>query len=118
MKTRNLIFPKLVIILFCLFAFQKGYSQNSNLINVDQNLKILEIYDTNYSYVRPYIFKDYDNKDNIWIQNYYNNLIHLYRVNVDFDTLENNEVTIRHRDTMEQERVKIDDLLDFFKKNI
>ncbi len=88
MKTRNLIFPKLVIILFCLFAFQKGYSQNSNLINVDQNLKILEIYDTNYSYVRPYIFKDYDNKDNIWIQNYYNNLVHLYRVNVDFDTLE------------------------------
>jgi len=88
MKTRNLIFPKLVIILLCLFAFQKGYSQNSNLINVDQNLKILEIYDTNYSYVRPYIFKDYDNKDNIWIQNYYNNLVHLYRVNVDFDTLE------------------------------
>jgi len=41
-----------------------------------------------------------------------------YCLTVDFDTLENNEVTIRHRDSMEQERVKINDLLDFFKKNI
>ena len=31
-------------------------------------------------------------------------------VTVDFDTLEDNAVTVRERDTMEQERVKIDDL--------
>ncbi|WP_246817642.1 His/Gly/Thr/Pro-type tRNA ligase C-terminal domain-containing protein, partial [Corynebacterium sp. HMSC077C02] len=31
-------------------------------------------------------------------------------VTVDFDTLEDNAVTVRDRDTMEQERVKIDEL--------
>ena len=31
-------------------------------------------------------------------------------VTVDFDTLEDNAVTVRERDTMEQERVKIEDL--------
>lgn len=35
-------------------------------------------------------------------------------VTVDFDTLENGEVTIRDRDSMEQERVKIDALNDYF----
>jgi len=34
---------------------------------------------------------------------------------VDFDTIENNDVTIRLRDTMEQERISIDDLEDFFR---
>ena len=33
-----------------------------------------------------------------------------YCVTVDFDTLEDNTVTIRDRDTMEQIRVKIDEL--------
>ena len=36
----------------------------------------------------------------------------------DFDSLEDNAVTVRHRDTMEQERVKIDDLLHYLLKNI
>ncbi|MCX6722492.1 MAG: His/Gly/Thr/Pro-type tRNA ligase C-terminal domain-containing protein, partial [Candidatus Staskawiczbacteria bacterium] len=31
-------------------------------------------------------------------------------VTIDFDTLENNEVTVRDRDTMKQERIKIDEL--------
>ncbi len=35
-----------------------------------------------------------------------------YCVTVDFDTLEDNTVTVRERDTMNQERVKISDLLD------
>jgi glycyl-tRNA synthetase len=37
---------------------------------------------------------------------------------VDFETLEDESVTIRHRDSMEQERIKIDDLINFFNKNI
>jgi glycyl-tRNA synthetase len=36
-----------------------------------------------------------------------------YCITVDFDTLENGEVTVRDRDTMKQERIKIDDLLSF-----
>ena len=42
-----------------------------------------------------------------------------YCVTVDYDTLEDNTVTVRERDSMEQGRVKIDDLKTFFAgKNI
>jgi glycyl-tRNA synthetase len=37
-------------------------------------------------------------------------------VTIDFDTLEKGIVTIRNRDTMEQQQVHIDDVADFFKK--
>ena len=39
-------------------------------------------------------------------------------ITADHDTLEDNTVTIRHRDTMEQQRVKIDDLRDIIKKEV
>ena len=39
-------------------------------------------------------------------------------ITVDHDTLEDQTVTIRHRDTMEQQRVKIDDLRDIIKKEV
>jgi glycyl-tRNA synthetase len=41
-----------------------------------------------------------------------------YCVTVDFDTLDNDDVTIRDRDTMKQERVKIGDLADIIKENL
>ncbi len=42
----------------------------------------------------------------------------LYSVTVDFDTLEKDDVTVRDRDTMEQERVKVKDLVLFFNKKL
>ena len=39
-----------------------------------------------------------------------------YCVTIDFDSLEDLSVTIRNRDSMDQERIKIDDLLDYFSK--
>ena len=39
-----------------------------------------------------------------------------YCVTVDFDTLTDNAVTVRDRDTMEQERVLIDDLESYFSR--
>ncbi len=39
-------------------------------------------------------------------------------ITVDHDTLEDNTVTIRHRDTMEQQRVKIEKLRDIIKKEV
>lgn len=39
-------------------------------------------------------------------------------ITVDHDTLEDNTVTIRHRDTMEQTRVKIEDLVGIIKKEV
>jgi glycyl-tRNA synthetase len=41
-----------------------------------------------------------------------------YCVTVDFDTLEDGSVTVRDRDTMKQERIKINELLNFLKSNL
>jgi len=39
-------------------------------------------------------------------------------ITVDFDTLQDGAVTIRHRDSMEQERVKIEDIADYIEKGV
>jgi glycyl-tRNA synthetase len=39
-------------------------------------------------------------------------------ITVDHETLEDNTVTIRHRDTMEQKRVKIEELRDIIKQEV
>ena len=39
-------------------------------------------------------------------------------ITYDFDSEEDSSVTIRHRDTMEQERVKIDDLIEYIRNGI
>ena len=41
-----------------------------------------------------------------------------YCVTIDFDTLEDDTVTIRDRDTMKQERIKIDKLIDYISARI
>ncbi|MCZ2100552.1 MAG: glycine--tRNA ligase [Chitinophagales bacterium] len=41
-----------------------------------------------------------------------------YCVTVDFDTLEDNTVTIRDRDTLEQKRIKIDDIRSFVQDKV
>ncbi len=41
-----------------------------------------------------------------------------YCVTIDFDTLENGDVTVRDRDTMKQEKIKEADLLEYFKLKI
>jgi len=41
-----------------------------------------------------------------------------YCLTVDFDSLENEEVTVRDRDTMKQERIKIAELPEFFRAKI
>ena len=41
-----------------------------------------------------------------------------YCVTVDFDTLEDNTVTLRDRDTMEQIRLPIDELVDYISKKV
>ncbi len=41
-----------------------------------------------------------------------------YCVTIDFDTLEDSSVTVRNRDTMKQERIKIEDLEDFLEEKL
>ena len=39
-------------------------------------------------------------------------------ITVDFDSLENQTVTVRNRDTMNQETISIDSLTEFYKKSL
>lgn len=41
-----------------------------------------------------------------------------YCITVDYDSLENNDVTIRDRDTMKQERIKIKDLTSYLTEKL
>lgn len=41
-----------------------------------------------------------------------------YCITVDFDTLEKNSVTVRDRDSMKQERIKVDELLTFLNEQL
>jgi glycyl-tRNA synthetase len=41
-----------------------------------------------------------------------------FGITVDFDTLEDNTVTVRHRDTMEQDRIKIEELVAYLQTKI
>ena len=41
-----------------------------------------------------------------------------YCITVDFDSLEDDTVTVRDRDTMKQERVKVGELFDFLSKRV
>ena len=39
-------------------------------------------------------------------------------ITIDFETLDDNSVTIRDRDSMEQNRIKLVEVPDFFKKSL
>jgi len=41
-----------------------------------------------------------------------------YCITIDFDTIEDNTVTVRDRDSMKQERIEISKLIDFLNKNL
>ncbi|WP_097028558.1 glycine--tRNA ligase [Clostridium peptidivorans] len=41
-----------------------------------------------------------------------------YCITIDYDTLEDNTVTIRDRDTMEQHRIKVDELISFISEKV
>jgi len=41
-----------------------------------------------------------------------------YCITIDFDSLESKDVTVRDRDTMKQERIKIDELKDYFSERL
>ena len=81
-------------------------SKKDNLIEVSNNINNLlqESYRTEID-VTQSIGKRYRRQDEIGTP---------YCITVDFETLDDKSVTIRNRDSMEQERVAIADLLNFF----
>lgn len=65
--------------------------------------------------LRKYIFTEYDDAGSIGKRYRRQDEIGTpYCITIDFDTLEDNTVTIRDRDTMEQKRVKIEELKEMF----
>ena len=81
-------------------------SKKDELIEVSNDIKNLlqESYRTEID-VTQSIGKRYRRQDEIGTP---------YCITVDFETLDDKSVTIRNRDSMEQERVAISDLLNFF----
>ena len=83
-------------------------SKKEELIKVSNNIQqtLQKFYRTEVD-VTQSIGKRYRRQDEIGTP---------YCVTIDFDSLEDLSVTIRNRDSMEQERIKIEDLLDYFSK--
>lgn len=66
-----------------------------------------------YDMIRPHFVTEYDEKGGIG-KRYLKNAIKgvPYCLTIDFDSLENNDVTVRDRNTEEQVRVKVDELVN------
>ena len=81
-------------------------SKKDDLINISNELKnmLQEKYRIEIDITQS-IGKRYRRQDEIGTP---------YCITVDFDTLDDKSVTIRNRDTMEQERISIENLLDYF----
>ena len=81
-------------------------SKKDDLINISNEIKnmLQEKYRTEIDITQS-IGKRYRRQDEIGTP---------YCITVDFDTLDDTSVTIKNRDTMEQERISIENLLDYF----
>ncbi len=67
-----------------------------------------------YSELKKDFTVDFDDRGNIGKRYYSQDEIGTpYCITVDFESLENNDVTVRDRDTMKQERIKISDLKSY-----
>ncbi|MBU0476611.1 glycine--tRNA ligase [Patescibacteria group bacterium] len=72
-----------------------------------------------YELLKPYFMCQYDELGSIGRRYRRGDEIGiLYALTIDFDTLEKDDVTVRDRDTMKQERVKISDLVKVLKEKI
>ena len=72
-----------------------------------------------YEDLRKHFIVDWDDRGNIGKRYYSQDEIGTpYCITVDFDSLENQDVTIRHRDTAKQERIQIEDLGNYLRENI
>ena len=72
-----------------------------------------------YESLKPHFFTTWDDRGNIGKRYYAQDEIGTpFCVTVDFDSLEKNDVTVRDRDTMKQERIKISELANYLKEKL
>lgn len=72
-----------------------------------------------YNLLRPHFKSQYDESGSVGRRYRRQDEIGtLFAITIDFETLDNEDVTIRDRDTMKQERIKIKDLVEVLNKKI
>ncbi len=72
-----------------------------------------------YQMLKPYFMTQYDEVGSIGRRYRRQDEVGtIFAITVDFDTLEKNDLTVRDRDTMKQERVKIKNLTSFLKEKL
>ena len=72
-----------------------------------------------YQIIKPHFFSQYDQVGSIGRRYRRADEIGIpYCLTIDFESLRNNDLTVRDRDTMEQERVKIKEIVDFLKEKL
>jgi len=80
----------------------------------DKGLEVYNLINKNFDFPM-----EYDESGNIGKRyRRYDEIGTPFCVTVDFETLDDAAVTVRERDTMQQERVKLDDLVDYFRKRL
>lgn len=96
--------PALAPYKVAILPLQKNLSEKANEIFRNLSKKFMCIYDESGS-----IGKRYRRQDEIGVP---------FSVTIDFETMEDNTVTIRDRDTMEQIRLSVDELEDYIAERI
>jgi len=72
-----------------------------------------------YQMLKPYFVCQYDEVDSIGRRYRRQDEIGtIFCLTVDFESLKKDDLTVRHRDTMEQERIKIKELTNFLKEKL
>jgi len=72
-----------------------------------------------YKMIKPHFMAQYDEAGSIGRRYRRQDEIGtLYCITVDFDTLDDDDVTVRDRDTMKQKRVKIGRLLEYLSEKL
>jgi glycyl-tRNA synthetase len=81
--------------------------------------KLIDDAEKVYDMLRPHFMCDFDTRGKIGKRYRRHDAIGTpFCITFDFDSLEDQSVTIRDRDTMAQERVKISDIVDYINKRI
>ena len=109
-KTRTVlkILPKLSPIKAAIFPLQKDEKLKTLASEIYHNLKINE-----------QIVSEFDDSGNIGkMYRRQDEIGTPFCITVDYESLEDKKVTVRNRDTMQQERIEISDIASFIRKNI
>jgi glycyl-tRNA synthetase len=86
---------------------------------VKNDSKLVKKSEEVYDLIKPYFMSQYDEVGSIGRRYRRQDEIGTpFAITIDFDTLKQDDVTVRDRDTMKQERVKISELVEYLKEKL